>query len=89
MQMTRPLLAVTAALTLFAAACSTPEVFQAPSLEPQFGTPETDSGHDVTVDLSGRVYVVGVTDGDLARSDLGGSDAFVRRYAREDQARGL
>ncbi len=47
----------------------------------QFGTSETDLAFGVTVDSSGYVYVVGSTGGNLAATNSGSDDAFVRKYS--------
>lgn len=46
----------------------------------QFGTDEADDATDVATDAYGNVLVVGVTSGDLAASNAGGSDVFLRLY---------
>ena len=46
----------------------------------QFGTGASDRTHSVAVDNSGNVYITGVTDGDLAASNPGGNDIFIRKY---------
>ncbi len=62
------------ALTFVLAACSTPADL-APPLEPQFGTSDKDTGLDLKVDSSGRVFVLSeTTEGEY------NSHAQVRRF---------
>ena len=52
----------------------------------QFGTPEVDWAHAVTVDGDGDIYVTGSTFGALAgESDAAVSDNFVRKYTESGQ----
>ena len=51
----------------------------------QFGTDEWDEAWAVAVDEDGAVVVVGSTAGALAGPRVGWSDAFVRRYDRDDR----
>lgn len=46
----------------------------------QFGTSGADFASGVAVDAAGTLFVVGVTSGALAGSNLGGSDAYLRKY---------
>jgi len=46
----------------------------------QFGTHRTDSGTDVVTDESGNVFVSGYTYGSLGGTNIGRSDAFLRKY---------
>jgi hypothetical protein len=50
----------------------------------QFGSPDpndSDIGHDLAVDASGDVYIVGITDGDLdGYANNGHNDAFLVKY---------
>ncbi|MFW6197874.1 MAG: SBBP repeat-containing protein [Myxococcota bacterium] len=52
----------------------------------QFGTSADDDATGVAFAGNGDVVVAGVTDGDLAGSNAGGSDVFVRRYDADGQA---
>lgn len=46
----------------------------------QFGTAADDRVSDVKTDSSGNVYVFGNTAGNLARTNRGGTDFFLRKY---------
>lgn len=46
----------------------------------QFGTTAGDNAYDVAVDRSGNVIVVGSTSGDLAGTNAGNADVFVRKF---------
>jgi hypothetical protein len=47
----------------------------------QLGTSSYDSGHGITTDSSGNIYVTGTTSGGLdGYSNVGGSDLFVVKY---------
>ncbi len=46
----------------------------------QFGTSEYDYAYGVTTDSSGNAYVVGSTGGNLAATNSGSDDAFIRKY---------
>jgi hypothetical protein len=76
------------ALTLVLAACSTPEDLTTPTLEPQFGSADTDTGIDVAFASTGRIYSLseqtGPTyedNGDGTSDENGFYDrALLRRY---------
>jgi Beta-propeller repeat len=53
----------------------------------QFGTNALDNVYSVAVDGSGRVYVVGRTDGLLGTTNAGAGDAFVKGYDSQGNAR--
>ena len=47
----------------------------------QFGTSEVDFANGVSADSSGGVYVVGIVGGEFpGQTNVGGSDAFIRKY---------
>ena len=54
---TRSLLLAASATALLVSACSSPTDIRVPTLEPQFGSPDTDLGQDVAL-TSGGVYVL-------------------------------
>jgi hypothetical protein len=76
MNIARPLVLVATFLALFISACSQPEDFTAPMLEPQFGTRGYDYVESLAYNKLGHLYVVGRLD---ASGSLGG-DPFLRRY---------
>jgi len=45
----------------------------------QFGTSDHDSGGAAVVDSQGNVYIAGGTDGALSGTNMGSSDAYVRK----------
>lgn len=47
----------------------------------QFGTSGADGASHVATDAGGNVYVFGNTTGNLARTNRGGTDFFLRRYS--------
>lgn len=49
----------------------------------QFGTSSDDYGNDLTVDLTGNIYVVGSSMGGLHGTNQGSYDAFVRKYSTD------
>ncbi len=51
-----------------------------PLIIDQFGSQDADFGNDITVDSNGNVTMVGDTYGNLAGSQIGGRDFFVRKY---------
>jgi len=46
----------------------------------QFGTGSSDIGRGIATDANGNIYATGYTNGDLAGSSAGGTDAFIRSY---------
>lgn len=54
----RPLVLVTAVLTLFVSACSQPSEIATPTLEPQLGSPETDRAVGVAFGKAGNLYAL-------------------------------
>jgi hypothetical protein len=46
----------------------------------QLGTNEKDEGKDLCSNSKDELFVVGVTDGNLAGSNAGSSDAFIVKY---------
>jgi len=46
----------------------------------QLGTADYDSANDITIDSSGNVYILGVTDGSLEGTNAGSNDVFVTKY---------
>jgi hypothetical protein len=82
---TRSILALVLVLAILAA-CTTPSDTTLPgslSSARQFGTSGYDSGIGIATDPNGRVFVGGVTTGDLAGINAGGFDAFVRSFASD------
>lgn len=52
----------------------------------QFGTASLDHTHAIALDAAGNVWVAGNTGGDLAATNLGGYDAFLRQYPADGSA---
>lgn len=46
----------------------------------QFGTTVEDAARGVTLDAAGNIYVTGYTHGSLGANNVGGEDAFLRKY---------
>lgn len=67
------------ALTLILGACSTPADLAAPTLEPQFGTADNDSGIDVAYPASGRIYVLSEQAGNVPDPYWEGNETFSTR----------
>jgi hypothetical protein len=53
----------------------------------QFGTTADDEARAIAVDRQGNVYVVGQTGGDLATTNEGDRDAFIRKYSSKGALR--
>ncbi len=46
----------------------------------QFGTVGSDSANDLAVDSAGNIYITGVTNGSLASTNAGNTDAWTAKY---------
>lgn len=47
----------------------------------QFGSDHWDNASAIAIDSEGNVFVVGTAGGELLGTDLGGTDAFIRKYS--------
>lgn len=78
MKLTRSLVLAASLVALVVSGCSQPGDLPSPNLEPQFGTPASDSAYGLAKHSTG-VYVVGFTTGNLHSTNKGGTDAYIRK----------
>ncbi len=70
------------ALTLLLGACSAPDDITTPTLEPQFGTDQSDVGGDVTVASNGSVVVLAGETGDGYFEEYNSGNQVYTNYER-------
>ena len=74
---------LTAALLLSLTACAWAEKPYEVAWTRQIGTEAYETCSDVAVDGSGNIYIAGITEGDLAGTNIGGADAYVSKFDPE------